>query len=42
LLFELAHKKAGRNYGEMLVLLQRNNKELKDNDGSLITSDEFI
>lgn len=26
----------------MLVLLKRNNKELKDDEGGLITSDEFI
>ena len=30
LLFELAHKKAVRNYNEMLVMLKRNNKELKN------------
>ena len=26
LMFDLAHKKATRNYNEMLVLLKRNNK----------------
>ena len=42
LLSELAHKKAVRNYNEMLFLLKRNNKELKNDEGGLITSDEFI
>lgn len=42
LLFDLAHKKAARNYHEMLVLLKRNNKELKNDEGGLITSDEFL
>lgn len=42
LLFDLAHKKANRNYNELIVLLKRNNKELKNDEGGLITSDEFM
>ena len=42
LLFDLAHKKATRNYNELMVLLKRNNKELKNDEGGLITSDEFL
>jgi hypothetical protein len=30
-----------RNYSELMVLLKRNNKELKNDEGGLITSDEF-
>jgi hypothetical protein len=42
LLFDLAHKKANRNYNELMVLLKRNNKKLKNDEGDLITSDEFL
>ena len=42
LLFELAHKKAMRNYHEVLSLLRRNNHELKDDEEGLITGDEFL
>lgn len=42
LLADMAHKKAQRNYSEILFFLYRNNPSLKNDEGGLITGEEFI
>ena len=42
LLFDIAHRKAQRNFNDVLFLLRKNNATLKNDESSLITSDEFM